>query len=34
MLEREIEQRLMQGVERLGGLCYKWTSPSCRGVPD
>lgn len=34
MLERDIEARLKRGVERAGGLCLKWVSPGCTGVPD
>ena len=33
-LERDIEQRLKKEVERIGGLCLKFTSPSNSGVPD
>ena len=34
MLEKDIEARLKRGVERAGGLCLKWVSPGCTGVPD
>lgn len=34
MLEKTLENRLRQAVERAGGLCLKWTSPGRRGVPD
>lgn len=34
MRERDIERRLRKGVEDLGGLCWKLTSPANRGVPD
>lgn len=34
MLEKDIERRLKAGVEALGGLCLKWVSPGCTGVPD
>lgn len=34
MRESEIEKRLKTGVEAKGGLCWKWTSPGLRGVPD
>ena len=34
MLERTIEQHLKRQVELLGGRCYKWCSPSNKGVPD
>lgn len=33
--ENEVEQYLKEQVEgRLGGLCLKFVSPNCRGVPD
>lgn len=32
--EREVEHRLVQGVQQGGGLCLKWVSPGRRGVPD
>lgn len=34
MREKDIEQKLTQGVKRLGGRAYKWTSPGNDGVPD
>lgn len=34
MREDQIEQRLVRGVKRLGGLCEKFTSPGRRSVPD
>lgn len=34
MLERRIEQRLVDAVRAAGGLAMKWTSPSMSGVPD
>lgn len=34
MLEKNIEARLRRGVEQMGGLCLKWVSPGCTGVPD
>lgn len=34
MLEKEIEQKLVKHVEKLGGLCWKFTSPGTVGVPD
>lgn len=34
MLERKIEQKLKKEVERVGGLCLKFTSPGMAGVPD
>ena len=34
MTESKIEARLVQGVKKRGGLCLKWVSPGCTGVPD
>ena len=34
MLEKNIERHLVEGVRKLGGLCYKFTSPGTQGVPD
>ena len=34
MLEREIEKYLVKRVKELGGVAYKFTSPSHRGVSD
>lgn len=34
MLEKEIEERLVKEVEKRGGLCFKFVSPSNPGVPD
>lgn len=34
MRESRIEQRLRTGIHRMGGLCYKFTSPGRRNVPD
>ena len=34
MLERDIEAHLVEGVKRLGGVAYKFTSPGRRNVPD
>ncbi|MBQ8691923.1 MAG: VRR-NUC domain-containing protein [Synergistaceae bacterium] len=34
MLEKAIERRLINAVKKLGGLCYKFTSPGTVGVPD
>lgn len=33
-LEREIERKLRDMVERHGGLCLKWVCPGWAGVPD
>lgn len=32
--ERTIEAALRRAVERRGGLCIKFVSPGCKGVPD
>ena len=34
MRESTIEKRLKRGIEALGGLCEKFTSPGRRSVPD
>lgn len=34
MRERVVEKRLRQGIEALGGLCYKIVVPGRRGPPD
>ncbi len=34
MRESTIETRLVREVKKLGGLCYKFTSPGSPGVPD
>lgn len=34
MKEKQIEQHLVKQVKAQGGLCYKFTSPARRGVPD
>jgi hypothetical protein len=33
-LESQIEELLVKLVKKRGGYCYKWVSPSNRGVPD
>lgn len=33
-LEKEIEKKLREKVEALGGRCLKWVCPGWRGVPD
>lgn len=33
-LEKDIERKLKDLVEDLGGKCLKWTCPGWRGVPD
>lgn len=32
--ERKVEQALKRAIEKAGGCCYKFTSPSRAGVPD
>lgn len=34
MKESKIEAHLKQQIGRLGGLCWKFTSPGTTGVPD
>lgn len=34
MLEKQIEQYLVNQVKAIGGITYKFTSPARRGVPD
>jgi len=34
MLEKHIEQKLIQAVRRMGGLAPKFASPGWAGVPD
>ena len=34
MLEKTVERHLVEGVKKLGGLCYKFTSLGTQGVPD
>jgi len=34
MLEKKIEAALVAGIKRLGGISYKFNSPSRRSVPD
>lgn len=34
MTESQIERRLVQGVDKLGGKAYKFVSPGNIGVPD
>lgn len=33
-MEKHIEQHLVREVKKLGGVAYKFTSPSHRGVSD
>lgn len=32
--EKTIEQELYRRVKAIGGVCRKWVSPGCTGVPD
>ncbi len=34
MRESRVEARLVRGVKKLGGLCWKFVSPGTAGVPD
>jgi hypothetical protein len=34
ILEKDIEQKLINMVKRHGGKCPKWVSPGWAGVPD
>jgi len=34
MLERDVENRLVRAIKKLGGIAYKFTSPGRRSVPD
>lgn len=34
MTERDIEKALVTAVKQKGGICPKWVSPGCAGVPD
>lgn len=34
MRESKIEKHLSARVKEMGGLCWKFTSPNLRGVPD
>ena len=34
MREKQIEMKLVEAVNRCGGLCPKWISPGLNGVPD
>lgn len=34
MPEKTVERHLVEGVKKLGGLCYKFVSPGTLGVPD
>ena len=34
MREKQIEKALVTAVKEKGGICPKWVSPGCAGVPD
>lgn len=34
ILERDVENRLIKEIKDRGGLCWKFTSPGRKGVPD
>ena len=34
MREKQIEQKLVQAVRKLGGMCLKFVSPNFDGMPD
>jgi hypothetical protein len=34
MLEKKIEQRLVNKARQAGGLAIKWVAPAMSGVPD
>lgn len=34
MREADLEKRLKTKIESVGGICWKFISPNCRGVPD
>lgn len=34
MLERRIEQRLVERAKKNGGMAFKWVAPGLSGVPD
>jgi hypothetical protein len=34
VMEKDIERKLVDMVERAGGLCLKWVCPGWTGVPD
>lgn len=33
-IENDIEKYLVRQIKSIGALCYKFTSPGTRGVPD
>lgn len=34
MRERDVEKAWRKKINAEGGLCLKWVSPGCTGVPD
>ena len=34
MRERDVEKYLKREIAKVGGECFKWTSPGRKGVPD
>ena len=34
IIENDVEKYLIKKCEKMGALCWKWTSPGRRGVPD
>lgn len=34
MREKSIEEKLVEAVKAVGGVCWKFTSPGTAGVPD
>ena len=34
MIERDLERKLVERVQAVGGLAIKWTAPNTSGVPD
>ena len=34
MREKSIEEKLVEAVKAVGGVCWKFTSPGTSGVPD
>ena len=33
-MEKDIERKLADKIKMMGGLCLKFVSPGCAGVPD
>lgn len=34
MREKTVEQKLVEAVKKMGGICPKWVSPGFDGMPD